>query len=66
MNYLDMTSRYCTLTKQIGYVERQINRGDDDLSLLRELAFLRNEQKRVEEAIDDYNAKHETETWGCD
>ena len=66
MTYLDMTARYYTLTKQIGYVERQIKRGDDDLSLLRELAFLRNEQKRVEEKIDEYNARYNTETWGCD
>lgn len=66
MNYLDMTGRYCTLTKQIGYLEKQIARGDDDLSLLRELAFLRDEQKRVAEKIDEYNARYNVEAWRCD
>ena len=66
MNYLDMTSRYYTLTMKIGYLEKQIARGDKDLELVRELAFLRDEQKRVAKAIDDYNAKYETETWRVD
>ena len=66
MTYLDMTGRYCTLTMQIGYLEKQIARGDDDLELVRELAFLREEQKRVAEKIDEYNARYNAETWGCD
>lgn len=66
MNYLDMTSRYCTLTMKIGYLEKQIARGDDDLELVRELAFLRNEQKRVAEKIDEYNARYNVEAWRCD
>ena len=65
MNYNDMASRYYSLTQQIGYLEKQIAR-DNDLALVRELAFLRDEQKRVAEAIDNYNAKYETETWRVD
>lgn len=66
MNYLDMTGRYYTLTKQIGYLEKQIARGDNDLGLVRELDLLRDEQRRVKERIDDYNARYNVETWRCD
>lgn len=65
MNYIDLASRYYTLTKKIGYLEKQIAR-DDDLALVRELTFLRNEQKRVAEKIDEYNARYNAETWRCD
>ena len=66
MNYIDMTGRYCTLTMKIGYLEKQIARGDDDLELVRELAFLRDEQKRVEEKIDEYNARYNVDAWRVD
>lgn len=66
MNYLDMMGRYYTLTKQIGCLEKQIARGDSDLGLARELDLLRDEQRRVKERMDDYNARYNVETWRCD
>lgn len=62
MNYPNMIRRYYTLTMQIGYLEKQIAMGDEDLGVVRELASLRDEQKRVEEEIDEYNARHNVET----
>lgn len=66
MSYLDMTKRYCTLTKEIGYLEEQIAEGDEDLGLARELALLREEQKSVERTIEEYDARYNVETWRCD
>lgn len=66
MNYIDLTGKYCRLTKQIGYLEDQIAEGDKDLGLVRELALLREEQKSVEEKLDEYNARYNVETWRCD
>ena len=66
MNYHKMASRYYTLTKQIGYLEKQRRRGDTDISVAQEIEQLRQEQKRVEEKIDEYNARYNVESWRCD
>lgn len=66
MNYIDLTRKHCTLTKQIGYLEDQIAEGDEDLGLVRELALLREEQKRAEEKINEYDARYNVEAWRCD
>lgn len=66
MNYIDLTGKYCRLTKQIGYLEVQIAEGDEDLGLVRELALLREEQKSLEKKIEEYDARYNVETWRCD
>ena len=54
MGYLEMTSRYIAITKEIGFLEKQMKR-DKDLSVKRKLKDLRKEQKKLQRKLDKYN-----------
>lgn len=55
MGYQYLVNRYYVLTEEIGYLERLIKNGDNDLSLKEKLKVLRHEQKDIKRRIDEYN-----------
>lgn len=54
MGYFELVDRYTKITMEIGYVEKQA-KIYDDLSFVRTLERLREEQKEVEKEINRYN-----------
>lgn len=55
MDYQYAINKYITITKEIGYIEKQIKNGDKDLSLIKKLKLKRNEQEKLKIEINKYN-----------
>ena len=66
MGYIETRDMYVYVSNKIGYLERQQEEGDADLSVSQELESLRREQEELSEKLESYAMEYNSKTWGCD
>lgn len=66
MGYIETRDMYIYVSSRIGYLERQQEEGDTDLSVSQELENLRQKQKELSEKLESYEMEYNSKTWGCD